>query len=96
MINRHEVYCVLFTVFNRKDKTLCCLERLYAQLPIEGCQLDVFLTDDGCTDGTPGAVAARFPNVSIVRGAGAYLGIVGCGPLGKRLQMREIMTLIFG
>ena len=27
---------VLLTVFNRKDKTLCSLERLYAQLPIDG------------------------------------------------------------
>jgi len=27
---------VLLTVFNRKDNTLCCLERLYAQLPIDG------------------------------------------------------------
>ena len=62
---------VLLTVFNRKDKTLRCLERLYAQLPIDGWRLDVFLTDDGCTDGTPEAVAARFPGVSIVRGTGA-------------------------
>lgn len=62
---------VLLTVFNRKDKTLCCLERLYAQLPIDGWRVDVFLTDDGCTDGTPEAVAARFPDVSIVRGTGA-------------------------
>lgn len=30
----------------------------------------VFLTDDGCTEGTPEAVAARFPDVSIVRGTG--------------------------
>jgi hypothetical protein len=62
---------VLLTVFNRKDKTLRCLERLYAQLPIDGWRVDVFLTDDGCTDGTPEAVAARFPGVSIVRGTGA-------------------------
>ena len=62
---------VLLTVFNRKDKTLCCLERLYAQLPIGGWRVDVFLTDDGCTDGTPEAVAARFPDVCIVRGTGA-------------------------
>ena len=27
---------VLLTVFNRKDKTLCCLERLYGQLSIDG------------------------------------------------------------
>ena len=63
---------VLLTVFNRKDNTLCSLERLYAQLPIDGWRVDVFLTDDGCTDGTPEAVAARFPDVSIVRGTGDF------------------------
>ena len=46
-------YCaVLLTVFNRKDKTLQCLSRLFDQLPVEDLQIDVFQTDDGCTDGT--------------------------------------------
>lgn len=61
---------VLLTVFNRKDKTLMCLERLYGQLPTDGCQVDVWLTDDGCTDGTPEAVAERFPEVNIIHSKG--------------------------
>lgn len=60
----------LLTVFNRKEKTLKCLDNLYAQLPIEGYEVDVYLTDDGCTDGTPEAIATQFPEVNIIQGDG--------------------------
>jgi len=61
---------VLITVFNRKDKTLACLERLYATQKVEGFNFDVWLTNDGCTDGTPEAVKKRFPKVNIINGNG--------------------------
>lgn len=61
---------VLLTVHNRKAKTLECLQRLYAQLPLDGYQVDVYLTDDGCTDGTPEAVRQQFPQVHIIHGDG--------------------------
>ncbi len=60
----------LLTVFNRKEKTLKCLQNLYAQLPIEGYEVDVYLTNDGCTDGTREAVVAQFPEVNIIDGDG--------------------------
>ena len=65
-----QTIAVLLTVFNRKDKTLECLKRLYSQLPINGYQVDVYLTDDGCTDGTSEAVASQFPEVHIIQGSG--------------------------
>lgn len=61
---------VLLTVHNRKAKTLKCLQRLYAQLPLDGFLVDVYLTDDGCTDGTPEAVKQQFPQVHIIHGDG--------------------------
>lgn len=61
---------VLLTVFNRKGKTLECLKRLYTQLPLDGYQVDVYLTNDGCTDGTPEAVKEQFPEVNIINGNG--------------------------
>lgn len=61
---------VLLTVHNRKDKTLKCLRALKAQkLPV-GCEIDIYLTDDGCTDGTPEAIASEFPEINIVKGDG--------------------------
>lgn len=61
---------ILLTVYNRKEKTLQCLKNLYAQLPIGGYHSDVYLTDDGCTDGTPQAVEASFPAVNIFHSTG--------------------------
>lgn len=61
---------VLLTVFNRKNKTLECLKHLYHQLPIQGYQVNVYLTDDGCTDGTPEAVVSQYPKVHIIHGSG--------------------------
>ncbi len=61
---------VLLTVHNRKTKTLECLQRLYAQLPLNRYQVEVYLTDDGCTDGTPEAVRQQFPQVHIIHGDG--------------------------
>lgn len=61
---------VLLTVFNRKEKTIQCLKRLYNILPLEGYLVDVYLTDDGCTDGTPEAVAELFPQVKIINAKG--------------------------
>jgi hypothetical protein len=63
-------WAVLLTVFNRKEKTLECLSRLFDQLPVEDLQIDVFLTDDGCTDGTAEAVENLFPSVHILKGNG--------------------------
>ena len=61
---------VLLTVFNRKQKTLECLSKLYAQQPIPNCSIDVYLTNDGCTDGTPDAVSIQFPKVHIINANG--------------------------
>lgn len=61
---------VLLTVHNRKDKTLECLKRLYSCSFPEGVTFDVFLTDDGCTDGTAQSVRDSFPEVVIVEGDG--------------------------
>lgn len=61
----------LLTVHNRKEKTLLCLQCLYKQVPIEGYKLDVYVTDDGCTDGTPKAIREEFPQVTIINGDGS-------------------------
>ena len=58
------------TVHNRRDKTLACLKSIEAARVPQGVTADIFLTDDGCTDGTPEAVAGQFPQVHIVRGDG--------------------------
>lgn len=61
---------VLLTVFNRKEKTLQCLSNLFDQELPQGYSLDVYLTNDGCTDGTPEAVKELFSQVKIIDGDG--------------------------
>lgn len=61
----------LLTVHNRKDKTIQCLCNLYSQEGLnKEYKVDVFLTDDGCTDGTAEAVAELYPLVHIIKGDG--------------------------
>ncbi len=57
---------VLLTCHNRKAKTLVCLNSLFRILP----KVEVYLTDDGSTDGTAESVKATFPQVHIIKGDG--------------------------
>lgn len=60
----------LLTVHNRKEKTLSCLHKLFDQNSIDEYQLEVYLTDDGCTDGTIEAVSKQFPSIKVIHGTG--------------------------
>jgi GT2 family glycosyltransferase len=61
---------ILITVHNRKQKTLRCLKDLYNQNVPSGYEIDVYLIDDGSTDGTAEVVAKHFPKVNIIKGNG--------------------------
>lgn len=63
---------VLLSCFNRREKTLACLEALLGQNLPSGCGLEVFLTDDASTDGTAEAVRNRFPAVRVLAGTGSH------------------------
>lgn len=60
----------LLTCHNRRPKTLACLAALFqCRLP-DGYSLEVFIVDDGSTDGTDMAVRERYPQVNIIKGDG--------------------------
>lgn len=61
----------LITCYNRKEKTLACLDALFNNNLPEGYCLDVFLVDDGSTDGTEQAVREHYPQVNIIKGDGS-------------------------
>lgn len=61
---------VLLTVHNRRDKTLQCLQHLFLQESIADFEIEVFMVDDGCTDGTPEIVLEQYPSVHIIKGNG--------------------------
>jgi len=68
MNNQH--IAVLLTCHNRKEKTLACLTSLYAAELPDGYDFEVYLVDDGCTDGTGEAISIKFPSINIVEGDG--------------------------
>lgn len=61
---------ILLATFNRKDKTVTCLDRLYSQNIPQDISLSVFLTDDNSSDGTRNAVELKYPEVNIFIGSG--------------------------
>ena len=66
-----ETIAVLLTCHNRKEKTLACLSALYIAIEqVNEYEINVYLVDDGCTDGTPEAVISQFPQVNIIQGDG--------------------------
>lgn len=63
---------ILITCFNRKDKTIRCLQALKSQLIKTNIQYDIHLTDDGCTDGTSEAVLKECPKAKIYQGGNLF------------------------
>lgn len=62
---------VLLTVHNRKEKTIRCISETFSQRLPENVRLNVFMTDDGCSDGTAAAVLEKYPYVTIIEGDGS-------------------------
>ncbi len=61
----------LLTCYNRKLLTLACLKALLNQELKSEVTIDVYLVDDGSTDGTAEAVAQSYPQVKILQGDGS-------------------------
>jgi GT2 family glycosyltransferase len=64
---------IIMTCYNRRETTLNCLHALYQ----ETTKFDVYLTDDGSSDGTAQAVKAEFPDVKILQGDGNLFWVGG-------------------
>ncbi|MEH1919029.1 glycosyltransferase family 2 protein [Nostoc sp.] len=64
---------VIMTCYNRRDTTLACLSALCQQKNY----CDVYLTDDGSSDGTTEAVKAEYPEVQILQGNGNLFWVGG-------------------
>lgn len=57
---------VLLTCFNRKEITQKCLKSLF----VFNISFDVYIVDDGSTDGTFEMIISEFPEVNIIKGDG--------------------------
>jgi len=61
---------VIMACHNRREHTLSCLRALSQQTAISKIAIEVYLLDDGSTDGTSEAVKSEFPDVHIAKGDG--------------------------
>lgn len=62
---------VLITCHNRKEKTVKCLQALFKQNGLgHEFNIQVFLVDDGSTDGTSDAIRVVYSEVNIIQGNG--------------------------
>lgn len=61
---------VLLTCHNRKDKTLACLASFYNAIKPKKYLFEIFLVDDGSTDGTYNTISQKFPKVNVIIGTG--------------------------
>lgn len=61
---------VLLTCYNRKAQTIACLGSLFEATIPEDLHLDIYLTDDGSTDGTGDAVKELYPQITLLKGSG--------------------------
>ena len=74
---------VIVLCHNGVELTLACLESLRR---VEYERADVLIVDNASTDGTPEAVRARFPEVTVVE-AGANLGFAAGNNVGLRYAL---------
>jgi GT2 family glycosyltransferase len=62
---------VVMTCHNRRDTTLACLAHLNASSLPKGTAFELYLVDDGSSDGTADAVQSAFPAVHVLPGSGS-------------------------
>ena len=70
---QQDILCIniLITCHNRVDKTIRCLQNVYAQDDLNvRFQIHIFLVDDGSIDNTTEIVSNGFPEVIIIKGDG--------------------------
>ncbi|MEM6252985.1 MAG: glycosyltransferase family 2 protein [Cyanobacteria bacterium P01_D01_bin.156] len=87
MSHQKQSVFIIVPVHNRKNITLKCLEYLAIQRAIDTFQ--VVIIDDGCTDGTAAAVAAKYPQVHILSSTGGNLWWTGAIKLGMQYAYEQ-------
>ena len=80
---------VLITSFNRRNTTLAALKALFSQKLPPDHVLDVFLLDDGSTDGTGEAVRSLYPQIHVSQGSGSLYWGGGMRKVWKEALLRD-------
>ena len=76
---------ILLTCFNRKEITKKCLESLF----LFDIEFDVYLVDDGSTDGTSQEISKLYPAVTIIKGDGDLFWNRGMALAWKKASIND-------
>ena len=61
---------VIFTCYNRKEKTLCCMKSIYTEENKSKYNLHFYICDDGSTDGTYEELKTLYPEHTVFQSKG--------------------------
>ena len=86
VVARHRL-CALLTCFNRREKTLACLQALADSEGLGDLHLRAVLVDDGSSDGTADAVRGRFPWVTVIRPGPAEGALFWCRGMHRAFKV---------
>ena len=75
---------IILTVYNRKDITIKSLKSLQKAINKDNNSYYIYMTNDGCTDGTEKAVQENFPNIKIIETTGNL-----CWSQGMNIAWKE-------
>ena len=88
-------FAVLMASYSRVEKTLRCIETLTMGLSDAAAfSVDIFLTDDGSTDGTGEQVKSRFPQVHLIRGDGSLFWAGGMRAAWHAADMNDTYDFV--
>lgn len=68
--HRHAI-AVILTCFNRRQKTVDCIDAVLSQSAFNDVAIDFFITDDGSKDGTSDALILKHPKIRLLKGNGS-------------------------
>jgi GT2 family glycosyltransferase len=85
------VLSIVIVNFNTRADLLRCLDVLHERPPIT--PYEILVVDNGSTDGSPAAVRARWPRVTVIE-AGGNLGYARANNLGIRKASGELILLL--
>lgn len=61
---------IIMTCFNRVETTVKSIDAIYKSDIPPNISFEIYLTDDGSTDGTSSKITQKFPSVNIIQGNG--------------------------
>lgn len=61
---------ILLTCFNRREKTLSCLNSLFSAKKPDNVKLNIFIVDDASSDGTYESISLNYPFIHLLKGNG--------------------------